>query len=70
MRFSVGDFVKWMPPLEPEYAYGYIKAISRNYVTVEECGYYKGKLTEIHIRNIRLVRRGGRSGGNKNKKHN
>lgn len=69
MRFRVGDFVRWIPPLEPDYSYGYIKAIKGKYVNVEETGYYKGKLTEVHIRNLRLVQKGGRSGGNKDKKY-
>lgn len=69
MRYRVGDLVRWMLPLEPEYSYGYIKSIDKQYVKIEETGYYSGSITELHLRNIELVKRGGRSGGNKVKKY-
>ena len=70
MVYKVGDLVKWLLPLEPEYVYGYIRSINDSYVDIEEIGYYTGKITRLHQRNIKLVKRGGRSGGGKVKKHN
>lgn len=69
VRYKAGDLVRWMLPLEPEYSYGFIKSIDKQYVKVEETGYYSGKIIELHLRNLELVKRGGRSGGGKVKKY-
>lgn len=59
MMFEVGDFVKWMEPLDHEYSYGKILRIERNRAFTEEIGgYYAGKVWCIHFRYIRKWERG------------
>ena len=57
--YKVGELVRWRCPLDADYSYGYIVSIRRNLVTVIGTGYYRGVTTEVHIRYIEKVKRGG-----------
>lgn len=69
MRYQLGDLVRWILPLDPDYSYGYIKSIDNQYVKIEELGYYSGRIIELPLRYIEPVMRGGGSGGSKVKKY-
>lgn len=56
--FSVGEVVMWMEPLDPEYSYGKILGIKHNIATLEEIGYYSGKVVAVHLRYIKKLERG------------
>ena len=66
--FKVGELVRWRCPLDEDYSYGTILEINRSLVTVVGSGYYAGKVTEVHLRNIEKLERGG-GGYGRGKKH-
>lgn len=68
MVYEVGELVKWRAPLDADYSYGYILEIKRNLATVIGTGYYKGVITQIHLRYIEKAKRGG-GGCGRGKKH-
>ena len=57
--FRVGEAVKWRCPLDAEYSYGTILKIKRRVAIVSGSGYYTGRVSEVHIRYIRKLERGG-----------
>ena len=57
--FKVGEDVRWRCPLDADYSYGTILEINRSIATVEGSGYYAGKISEVHLRNIEKIERGG-----------
>ena len=57
--YKVGELVKWMRSLEEDYSYGYILSIEKSVATVVGTGYYRGVTTEVHLRYIKKVMRGG-----------
>ena len=61
--YKVGELVRWRYPLDADYSYGYVVGIRRSLVTVVGTGYYKGVTTEVHIRYIEKVEKGGGSCG-------
>ena len=64
--FKVGERVRWRSPLDADYSYGTIVSLRYTLATVEGSGYYKGVLSEVHVRYIESMERGGKSfGGNK-----
>lgn len=66
MGFKVGEVVRWMCPLDKEYSYGTIVELKKNKAIISYIGYYNGRLTEVHMRYIRKLERGGKgSGGGK-----
>ena len=67
--FKVGDRVRWRAPLDADYSYGTIIAIKRGFATVMETGYYQGVITEVHIKYMEKLKRGGKSFGS-SKKYN
>lgn len=68
--FRVGDYVRWMLPLDHDYSYGIINRIEKSVALITETGgFYDGKQLEVHLRNIEKIKRGGiSSGSNKTKK--
>lgn len=61
--FEIGELVRWRTPLEADYSYGTILDIKRNLATLEGSGYYKGKITEVNLRYIEKLERGGKGFG-------
>lgn len=58
--YEVGELVKWRCPLDADYSYGTILEVNnRNVARVEGSGYYAGVITEVHLRYIEKVKRGG-----------
>lgn len=55
---KAGEMVRWRCPLDEDYSYGTILEINRNVATVRGSGYYAGKVTEVHLRNIEKLQRG------------
>ena len=70
MRFKVGEVVRWMCPMDVEYSYGTIVEINKTRAIISYIGYYKGRLTEVHIKYLRKLERGGKGigGGKRNNK--
>lgn len=68
--FKVGDTVRWMCPLDADYSYGNIMEIRRSIATVRDTGYYKGTTTEVHLKYIERVQRGGVGCGSGSEKFN
>ena len=66
--FRVGEAVKWMCPLDADYSYGTILEIKNSIATVLGRGYYKGRITEVHIRYLSKEEKGGGGYGG-SKKH-
>ena len=66
--FKVGELVKWMCPLDEDYSYGTILEINNSIATVVGSGYYTGVITEVHLRYIETVEKGGKRVGS-NKKY-
>ena len=66
--FKVGERVRWMEPLDPEYSYGKILSIEHNLATLEEMGYYAGKVVTKHLRYIKHLERGSRGESTKHSK--
>lgn len=66
--YEIGELVRWRCPLDADYSYGYILEIKRSLVVVVGTGYYSGVTTEIHLRYIEKVKRGG-GGFGRGKEH-
>ncbi len=63
---KVGEMVKWRCPLDEDYSYGTVLKIKDNLATVLGSGYYTGVITEVHLRSIEKLGKGGNKvGGNK-----
>ena len=65
---KVGEIVKWRCPLDEDYSYGTVLEIKRSLATLRCSGYYDGFITEVHIKHIQKLSKGGKSVGG-NKKH-
>lgn len=65
--FKVGEVVKWRSPLDADYSYGTILDIDRNIAVIAGSGYYTGLVTDVHMRYIRKLKRGGRGFGSRKK---
>ena len=59
---KVGDTVKWMCPLDHDYAYGEILSINKRRATIRGIGLYRHITAEVHLRYIEKLA-GGRNGG-------
>lgn len=67
--FKIGEMVKWRCPMDEDYSYGTILDISRSIATLSCSGYYAGKITEVHLKNIEKLKRGGVGYGGCKKSH-
>lgn len=67
--FKVGELVRWMCPIEEDYSYGTILEIKKSVATVLGSGYYTGVTTEVHLKYMEKIRRGGGVLGSGSKKH-
>lgn len=67
--FKVGETVRWMCPLDADYSYGRIEEIKRSIATVSGTGYYKGITTEVHLKYIEKLQRGGGVHGSSSKEY-
>ena len=65
---KVGDLVKWRNPLDEDYSYGTVLEVKKNLVVVQGSGYYKGVVSEVYLKYIRKVKKGGKGFGG-SKKH-
>lgn len=65
--FSVGEIVKWRDPLDEDYSYGTVLRIKKSVAVVLCSGYYAGIITEMPIKNIEKLERGGKRCGNSKK---
>ena len=63
MGFKVGEVVRWMCPMDVEYSYGTIVELKKNKAIISYIGYYKGRLTEVHLKYLRKLERGGNGRG-------
>lgn len=61
--YRAGELVRWKCPLDADYSYGYVVEVKRGLVTVIGTGYYSGVTTEVHIKYIEKVKRGGGNSG-------
>jgi hypothetical protein len=61
--FKVGEMVRWMCPLEEDYSYGTILEIKQSKAKILCTGYYAGMITEVHLRYIDKLERGGEGFG-------
>lgn len=67
--FKVGDAVRWLCPLDNDYTYGEIIDLRKSVATVKGIGLYSGITTEVHLRYMEKVKRGGGSVGSDCKKY-
>ena len=67
---EVGDAVRWICPLDADYSYGRVLEISnKNVATLLTAkGYHRGVKTEVHLRFVEKIERGG-GGYGSSKKH-
>lgn len=65
--FKVGDAVRWLCPLDNDYTYGEIIDLRKSVATVKGIGLYSGITTEVHLRYMEKVKRGGGSVGSNSK---
>ena len=64
--FNIGDLVQWRNPLDADYSYGTILNIEGGMATIMCSGYYAGITTEVPIKYIEKIKRGGKGfGGSK-----
>ena len=67
--YKAGERVRWRTPLDADYSYGTILEINRGIATVVGSGYYHGVISEIHIRHMEKLSRGGKKVGSNSKKY-
>ena len=58
---EVGDAVRWICPLDADYSYGRVLEISNKKVAtlLVARGYHRGVKTEVHLRYVEKIMRGG-----------
>lgn len=57
--YEIGELVRWRCPLDADYSYGTILEINKNIARVEGSGYYTGVVTDVHLKYIEKLKRGG-----------
>jgi len=67
MVYKIGEFVRWMLPLDNDYSYGFVEQVKRSRVVVRCIGYYSGLVVEVHMRYIDKQKGGGIFGGCKDR---